>query len=181
MTDCRTGFWKIIHGILDPVVASKVHFLSGAKELQKIIPMEHIVKEVGGGEDWEYKYIDPFPGENDRLKDTETREKLRAERTKLGDELYETTAQWIAGDKSEDLTKRRKAAIEGLRDNYWRLDPYIRARSLMDRTGVINEGGKIEFYPTKTPEQIKEQVVNEKVEISTEHVENSAQPAAVAA
>lgn len=171
------GFWKIIHGILDPVVASKVHFISGAKELEKLIPREHIIKELGGQEDWEYKYVEPIPGENDRLKDTETREKLLKERTELGDELYKTTAEWISGCKSDALLSRRKEIVEKLRDNYWQGDPYIRARSLMDRTGVIKEGGKIDFYPsTKAPAQVN----NEKSEIATEHAENVQVATAVA-
>lgn len=176
MSDSPLGFWKIIHGILDPVVASKVHFISGAKELEKLIPGEHIIKELGGQEDWEYKYIEPIPGENDRLKDTETRHKLLTERMNLGDDLYKATAEWISGNKSDDLLNRRKEIVVKLRDNYWEVDPYIRARSLMDRTGVIQEGGKIDFYPsTKAPSK-----VNEKAEIVTEHAENAQVAAAVA-
>lgn len=177
LTDCLLGFWKIIHGILDPVVASKVHFISGPKQLEKLIPPEHIVKELGGQENWEYKYIEPIPGENDRLKDTETRDRLLTERMNLGDELYKTTAEWISGDKSDDLLNRRKEIVEKLRANYWEVDPYIRARSLMDRTGVIQEGGKIDFYPPQeTPAKVNE---NEKTEIMTEHAEN-AHPVAAA-
>lgn len=177
LADYLLGFWKIIHGILDPVVASKVHFISGPKELEKLIPPEHIIKELGGQENWEYKYIEPISGENDRLKDTETRDRLLTERMNLGNELYKATAEWISGDKSDDLLSRRKEIVEKLRANYWEVDPYIRARSLMDRTGVIQEGGKIDFYPPQaTPVKVNE---NEKAEIMTEHAEN-AQPVATA-
>lgn len=177
MTDSIIGFWKIIHGILDPVVASKVHFISGPQELEKLIPREHIIKELGGQEDWEYKYVEPIPGENERLKDTETRDKLLTERANLGDELYKATAEWISGCKSDAMLNRRKETIEKLRLNYWQVDPYIRARSLMDRTGVIQEGGKIDFYPSKAPAPRK---VDEKSEIRTEHAENVQVAAAVA-
>lgn len=102
------------------------------------------------------------------MKDTETRDKLLNERKELGSELYKLTAEWTSGNKSDDLLSRRKEVIAKLRENYWQVDPYIRARSLMDRTGVIQEGGKIDFYPSKAPAP-----VNEKSEIVTEHVDNA--------
>lgn len=37
--------------------------------------------------------------------------------------------------------------------NYWKLDPFIRAKSLLDRIGVIQDGGKIVFYPNEAGEQ----------------------------
>ncbi len=36
---------------------------------------------------------------------------------------------------------------ERLAENYWRLDPFLRARSLYDRTGVIGLEGRLDFYP----------------------------------
>lgn len=87
---------------------------------------------------------------------------------KLGDELYTVSAEWISGCNNESLLSRRNEVIAKLRDNYWQIDPYIRARSLMDRTGVIKEGGKVDFYPSKAPVQ-----VDEKSEITTEHVDNA--------
>ena len=42
--------WKLIQGILDPV-AAKVHFLSGAKALEQLIPQDCVIKELGGEED----------------------------------------------------------------------------------------------------------------------------------
>ncbi|KAJ5157391.1 uncharacterized protein N7482_008491 [Penicillium canariense] len=170
-----SGFWKIIHGILDPVVAAKVHFISGAKELEKLVPKAQILKELGGEEDWDYEYIEPLPHESDRLKDTATRDSILEERKKLGDELFSVTAQWISHSDVDSALSRRGEVIKGLSANYWKLDPYVRARSLLDRTGVITEGGTINFYPPKaaTP-------VDEKSKMVTEHV-NEPQLAAAAA
>ena len=36
--------------------------------------------------------------------------------------------------------------IGKLRDNYWTLDPYVRARTILDRTGVIKGHGEVDFY-----------------------------------
>jgi hypothetical protein len=143
------GIWKIIRGWLDPVVASKVHFTNNNQEMEEFVPASQIIKELHGSEDWAYQYIEPVPGENDAMKDTETRDRLLGERQKLVDEYERLTLGWIHGD-DKDLeavkTSRHKLANQ-LRDDYWRLDPYIRARSYYDRTGMLNPGGRLHFYP----------------------------------
>ncbi|GAD99721.1 CRAL/TRIO domain protein [Paecilomyces variotii No. 5] len=161
-----SGLWKLIQGILDPVVAAKVHFINDARGLEKLIPREHILKELGGEEDWEYEYIDPEPHENDKHRDSTTRDTLLAERRLLGDELFETTTTWISAGQCLD---RRNEIIEKLRDNYWRLDPYVRSRNILDRTGVIKKGGKIEFYPVMGQLQAGE----EPKAMDVEHIETA--------
>jgi hypothetical protein len=149
------GIWKVIKGWLDPVVASKVHFTND-HEMEDYVPKSQIIKELHGAEDWEYKYIEPVPGENDKMKDVETRDKLLVERKGIVDEYEKATMEWIKrGDTPALETKRNELAIQ-LRDDYWRLDPYIRARSYYDRVGLINPGGKLQFYPGKTitPERV---------------------------
>jgi len=121
--------------------------------MAEFVPESHVIKELGGQEDWEYHYIEPVPGENDKMKDTETRDKLLLEREALVKDYEKSTLDWIhgVGDVSATKTKRHELAI-ALRDDYWRLDPYIRARSFYDRSGMIQEGGKINFYTeTKVP------------------------------
>ncbi len=78
----------------------------------------------------------------------------------------------------ESSLNRRDEVIKSLSANYWKLDPYVRARSLLDRTGVIKEGGKIDFYPTQVTQVANK--VDEKLEVVTEQIDE-AQPAAVAA
>ena len=130
------------------MVAAKVHFLSGAQALEKLIPQDRIIKELGGAEDWEYEYIEPKPHENDKLHDTATRDTILADRKKLADELFSLTTEWISGSEvDESLNSSRDAVIKKLSDNYWTLDPYVRARTILDRTGVIKGDGEIDFYP----------------------------------
>ena len=38
------------------------------------------MKELGGDEDWEYKYVEPIPGENENFKDEAPRIKLEEEK-----------------------------------------------------------------------------------------------------
>jgi hypothetical protein len=143
------GIWKIIRGWLDPVVAGKVHFASHVDELQEWIPKDQIIKEAGGDEDYKYEYPEPKDGENDRMADSASREKILAERTELVKSYESETLTWAHG---EDSGQGRSRIAERLAENYWRLDPFIRARSLYDRSGIIGENGKLDFYPRKAAE-----------------------------
>ncbi|KFY49862.1 hypothetical protein V496_09744 [Pseudogymnoascus sp. VKM F-4515 (FW-2607)] len=146
------GIWKIIKGLLDPVVASKVNFTNNTADLEAFIEKSRILKELGGDEDWEMKYIEPVIGENDLMKDVETKTKIQSERDALGKEFEKATIAWIENKTSEAIKKKREELRISLQQNYWKLDPYIRARSYYDRTGLIQPGGKIQFYPTTAKE-----------------------------
>jgi hypothetical protein len=144
------GIWTVIKGWLDPVVASKVHFTKTADDLSRYIDMKHIPKDMGGQEDWVYKYVEPVQGENDRMRDVDTRKKFEAERVNIVREYEDLTIRWAkTGDAS--LKRTRLQLADKLRDNYWQLDPYVRARSLYDRWGVIQGGGRINFHPSANP------------------------------
>lgn len=140
------GIWKIIKGWLDPVVASKVHFCSDVKELSEYIPNSRILKELGGDEAWDYTFVEPIEGEDAKMADTDTRSKFELQRQGMVDEYEKETLAWAKGDGKGD---GRTKIAESLRDNYWKLDPYIRARSLYDRIGLIGQGGRLDFYPSK--------------------------------
>ncbi|KAL2260483.1 hypothetical protein VTK26DRAFT_5503 [Humicola hyalothermophila] len=152
------GIWKVIRGWLDPVVANKVHFTNNAKEMEEFIDMKHIPKDLDGEEDWTYSYVEPSADENEKLKDTATRDRLLAARSALYKEFDDATLEWIraaAGDEEggsgsgktvAEIKARREAIAERLREDYWVVDPYLRARSYYDRTGVLLPGGKLKWY-----------------------------------
>lgn len=151
----RPGIWKVIRGWLDPVVAAKVHFTNNKADLEAFIPTSQILKELGGAEDWSYKYVEPIPGENDLLKDTKTRDRLLAAREELVKQFEATTIEWIHKANSEEaagLKAKRDGLVAQLREDYWKLDPYLRARSLYDRQGIIAQGGVVDWYTPKAPE-----------------------------
>lgn len=118
--------------------------------MEDFVPRNHILKELGGNENWSYQYVEPVTGENDIMKDTATRDKLLAERAKIVKEFEGATLAWIERSTDADATaikeKRHKLAFT-LRDDYWKVDPYLRAKTLYDRLGMIQPGGKIIFYP----------------------------------
>lgn len=149
----RAGIWKIIKGWLDPVVASKVHFTNNLKDLEDFIDRSRVIKELDGEEDWVYKYVEPVAGENDKMKDTTTRDGLLAAREQLYKDYEEATLKWINSPEDASVKAQRNSIASKLRADYWVLDPYVRARSLYDRTGWIL-GDKVDPYPTTTSEKI---------------------------
>ncbi|KAJ5564467.1 hypothetical protein N7513_000709 [Penicillium frequentans] len=148
-----SSIWSVIKGWLDPVVAAKIHFTKTRQDLEAIIPPGQIMKELEGDENWEYKYPEVEEGENKLMEDTETRDKLLAERQELAKEIQSTTIEWIGAAAKKDsgalsaVEEKRAGLVEKLRKQYWELDPYIRSRSLYDRLNIIQGHGKIEFYP----------------------------------
>ncbi|KXT03763.1 hypothetical protein AC578_721 [Pseudocercospora eumusae] len=136
--------WRIIRGWLDPVVASKVHFVANIDELDNYIRKDRAPKELGGNEDWEWKWPEPVPGEDDQMKDTAGKQKVMAERNELIKSYEDETMAWCEG---KDKGEGRPRIAQRIAENYWKLDPYVRARTPYDRTGVILPGGKVDFYP----------------------------------
>jgi CRAL/TRIO-like protein len=156
LADQLLGIWKVIRGWLDPVVASKVHFLNTSKEMSEFVDLDKLPKEVDGNSDWEYRYVEPIEGENAKMSDTATRDKLLEAREQLVKEYELATLEWLNGsdaEKTAAVKERRNVIAAKLRDDYWNLDPYLRARSLFDRIGMIQPGGKIEFYPEQREEK----------------------------
>jgi hypothetical protein len=146
--------WTLIRGWLDPVVAGKVHFVKTPEELENFVPRDRIPAELGGDEKWEYKYVEPQEGENDRMKDSAKREELQGVRAEIVKRYERAVLDWIheGSQDAETLKQRRESrdkVAEELRSNYWVLDPYVRARTLYERIGVLGEGGKLDFYPNK--------------------------------
>ena len=79
------------------------------------------------------------------MKDTTSRDVLLTERQRLDDDLLLATSAWIAATTAKDEAKitackdQRATIAERLRSNYWQLDPYVRARTLLDRTGAFKD------------------------------------------
>lgn len=136
------------------MVAGKVHFTNNRSDLEAYIEPGHIHKELGGDEDWEFKYVEPIPGENDKMKDTETKDRLLAAREQIVKEFEAATVEWIQkpeGDEGKAIKDKRNSIATKLREDYWGLDPYVRARSLYDRQGSIRPGGSVDWYQTAAP------------------------------
>ncbi|KAF1984038.1 phosphatidylinositol transfer protein CSR1 [Aulographum hederae CBS 113979] len=142
-----SSIWSIIRGWLDPVVAGKVHFTKTVEDLEQYIAKDQIPKELGGTEEWEYSYPEPVEGENKTMEDTATKSQLQQDRKSLTEKYEHLLKAWVKEETSmDDARKERDAAALQLKDNYWKLDPYVRARSVYDRIGALTKftsAGKI--------------------------------------
>jgi hypothetical protein len=143
-----TGIWRIIKGWLDPVVAKKVNFISNVNGLEKFISRNQIPEELGGEEKWTYQYLEPVAGENNMMENTAGREELQAERDAMIIAYEKNTSEWSSSktDPLAGIKANRETLITALQENYWQLDPYIRARTHYDRAGILNPGGVVKFY-----------------------------------
>ncbi|KAF8424085.1 CRAL-TRIO domain-containing protein [Tirmania nivea] len=163
------GIWSIIKGWLDPVVASKIHFTKTNEDLEQFIPKEHIIKELGGPENWEYMFQEPVAGEDVALEDKESLAKLQEERAETVKRYEELTRTWInelprpsAGETQDALEVLSNSKIKterldvakSLKEGYWKMDKYIRGRTYYDRTGVIGPDGRIDFYGPKAEQTV---------------------------
>lgn len=146
-----SGIWAVIKGWLDPVVASKINFTKTPEDLEKYVSRTELIKEVGGANDYEYKYIEPVPEENTKQQDTETMKSLMAARFQFAADYQDASLSWMTADKEKaaELKKQRHELAGKLHENYWLLDPYVRARSLYDRQGVIPPSSK-KATPTRS-------------------------------
>lgn len=161
--------WKIIHGWLDPVVASKVHFTNGrdgADGITNHIDADRLIKELGGDLDWDYKYVEPVEGENDIMKDTATRDRLQAEREEIAKRYEAATRKWVDNATPEIRAERVSIAAE-LATNYWKLDPYVRARNMYDRNGNIRGGKKVAWYEDEKAAAAEEDKANARADNAT--------------
>ncbi|KAL5355636.1 CRAL-TRIO domain-containing protein [Aspergillus floccosus] len=141
------GIWKTMKRWIEPDLAARIHFTYTTAEIEQFIAPERLVKSLNGKDDWTFQFVEPVEGENDKMGDTVTRDELMAERTAIGKNLLDATSECVAAGDMQTTTSPREEIMEKMRANYWKLDPYVRGRGNLDRTGVIQPEGVIDFYP----------------------------------
>lgn len=138
-----SGIWNIVKGWLDPVIASKINFARKNIDLLQFIPEENLQTCYGGKDAWEYKYVEPIADENVKLSEAKERAEIEQERKELIGEFELETIGWasLAADSSSAKEKAagRIEIADQLSRNYWRLDPYIRARTYYHRIGMARD------------------------------------------
>jgi len=144
------GIWKILAPMLDPVVRAKVQMTKSNADLQVHIPPEHLIKQLGGNNDWEWEFTPPTEEEAEPQQDKAMVKKLTAQREKLIQQYTDVTRKWAKSDgHDEALNLTRELLRNRLRVQSYALDPYARGRSVYHRHGNIVGNGLVSFeYPS---------------------------------
>ncbi|KAJ1841178.1 phosphatidylinositol transfer protein csr1, partial [Coemansia sp. RSA 2708] len=132
-----SGLWALIAPFIDPAVKSKIVMTRTAADLAPFIDSAQLVAELGGPKRFVYDYALPTPDENACMADAPAR--AAAERA-FADAVhaYEAhTSAWAAADALQPDGPGRAAARDRLRAAGRALDPYVRARTLYHRAGVV--------------------------------------------
>ncbi|KAJ1552881.1 hypothetical protein HK096_010094, partial [Nowakowskiella sp. JEL0078] len=143
------GFWNLVRPLLDPVVASKIHFVK-AEDLPNFIQTDIPSTLDPNGTPFEFKYISPSPEEIKRVKslknDLTGQELAWKNFRNAAESLKDVTMRWSAPEfcgeeeeveldeheesnlkqKMESLNKERLQKSEIFVESYEKLAPYIR-------------------------------------------------------
>ncbi|EFQ97327.1 phosphatidylinositol transfer protein CSR1 [Nannizzia gypsea CBS 118893] len=173
-----SSIWAVIKGWLDPVVAAKVHFTKTPEDLEAVIPRNNLLKSLGGDDEYDYKYVEPIEGENDKQWDTSRRDELFKTRMEIAGAFQEATLAWIASKSDPTAKEEEKSSVKKTRtelaekycENYWQLDPYIRARSMYDRLGLIPPSKEDEAKELSPTPQLSEKVNGDAVPVAAEQI-----------
>lgn len=141
------GIWSALQPLLNEDVHAKIKFSSSAKDLTDYIPMSRIPLDMGGTMDWKWQYAEPEEGENDIHKDTQTRDAIQKEWDELQKQFLDSTQQWIRG---EGDAQARQVLVKQLRLKYYQIAPYVRARNVYQRKGIVLDDFRVHWdYPQK--------------------------------
>lgn len=151
------GIWKALAPMLDPKVREKINFTGKPDELD-LIPNYMLEDVLGGTQVDVMKWTEPQPGEKEGLpRDNPQRQKMWREYRGLSAQFEEITKQWVASDGQDDrLQDERDFHAKKLRLKFIDLDPYLRARNMYQRSGIITPDLLFDFtYKQKDGRQLK--------------------------
>ncbi|CAF1000930.1 unnamed protein product [Rotaria sp. Silwood1] len=136
--------WNVIKSWLDPVVASKIHFVKSSTELAEYINPMVLPKRLGGNQmDFEFNP----PKQEDEVqvnifrKDKEGMEKVQLEHREAAQHYINMTLKWATIQTQDEEYERlnRVQAAKRLSATFEQLVPYVSTRTHFHRTGEIQE------------------------------------------
>ncbi|KAJ1832437.1 phosphatidylinositol transfer protein csr1 [Coemansia sp. RSA 2711] len=136
------SLWKIVCPLLDPVVASKVHFAQSQADMLKFIAPENLPVAYGGTNTFAYQYVMPRANENAPMADEGARGAAVHARRDACERFEAITRRWAGVDSAASnplaLADERAAAADELVAASKVMDKHVRARTLYHRIGVID-------------------------------------------
>ena len=156
------GIWKIISGMLDPVVRSKISFTSKASDFD-LIPRERLPQGLGGTLDVPYKWIPPKKEQETTVPANHPdRIKLWNKYMEYALEFESVTKKWIdsKGQSVEDSNRRQYMQLF-MRKIYLELTPLITGSTYYRRAGFIQPNGAVVWRFKQTDGRTLENVTNQ--------------------
>ncbi len=147
-----TGIWKVLGPLLDPVVRAKVAFTKNAKDVADRVPAERLIADLDGQVTTGFDFVEPREGENEKMNDKATKDKLWKKYMSLVDEFEDATRKQIDSDgRDQKNENKRDILIKKLRIAQFDLEPYIRGMTVYARDGTVDGQGKVTWiYKTKS-------------------------------
>ncbi|KAI9033009.1 CRAL-TRIO domain-containing protein [Hyaloraphidium curvatum] len=103
------GVWAVLKQLLDPVVASKIHFISKSK-VAEYVPRSSLPKSLGGDAE-EYRWIPP-KDKSPRGDPAEGEEQATERWTEAWEAFMAATRAWVRDGGDVQAAKREEAARE---------------------------------------------------------------------
>ena len=140
------GIWKAVNPLLDPEIRNKINFCNKSDELD-VVPQYICEDTIGGDQVDVVKWVEPQPGEKEGLdRNDPKRQEMWKSYRDISRDYEEVTKKWIISDGQDDrLNAERDQQSKRLRLKYIELEPFLRARSMYQRAGIINEDLLLQF------------------------------------
>lgn len=131
-----SSLWAAIAPFIDPVVKSKIIMAKTPQDIAPYIDLDDLMEELGGRKEFEYRYVPPTASENSCMSNREARKAAEEKFAEMAAKCQDQTKKWVSGDSEYD-EEERNLTKQNLYDSVVALDPYIRARTLYHRLGLI--------------------------------------------
>lgn len=154
------GIWKAINPLLDPEIRNKINFCNKSNELD-VVPQYICEDTIGGDQVDVVKWVEPLPGEKEGLdRNDPKRQEMWKSYRDISRDYEEVTKKWIISDGQDDtLNAERDLQSKRLRLKFIELEPFIRARSMYQRAGIINEDLLLQFNYKQKDGRVLRQVI----------------------
>jgi hypothetical protein len=138
------GIWKMISPLLNPVVHKKIAFTKNKKELMEFIDAGRLPKNIGGTEEWIWKYTDPTPAATVKFNDTTGKQEHLDAVNVIRTKFDAKTKEWVKSD-SEVIQRDRDILEAELRIASIEVDAYVRPLSVYHEHGNVKEDSTVHW------------------------------------
>jgi len=141
--------WKVLAPMLPPDIKAKIQMTKKPEDLYVHISKEHLVNQLGGNNDWKWKYTPVEKGENELQSDEKKRDELLLARQNLITLFTELNKKILSSRTSSEAGEvarlKREKVITQMRIGWFEIDRYVRGRGVYHRHGNIVGNGLVRF------------------------------------